>query len=207
MSRSYRFRSMRLPRRPWLAVLLVVLLAALAAWQQRYPESFRAASPSDLETGTYRVARVVDGDTIVIVLNGEKERVRLIGANTPETVKPDWPIEPWGPEASQFTKKFLAQGKVRLEFDGQRRDKYDRMLAYVWVDDRMLNEELIRAGLARAEMQYHYSKEMKSRFRRAESEARAAQRGIWSKTENHYTPRGLKCDFFRLPKNVSLLAV
>jgi len=181
MSRSYRFRSIRLPRRPWQARLLVVLLAALAAWQQWYPDAFRPASPDTLEAGRYRVVRVVDGDTLVIVLAGEKERVRLIGANTPETVKPDWPVEPWGPEASQFTKEFLAGGEVRLEYDGQRRDKYDRILAYVWVGDRMLNEELIRAGLARAELQYHYSQAMKSRFRRAEAEARAAHRGIWTK--------------------------
>jgi len=179
MSRSYRFRSIRLPRRPWQALLVVVLLAALAAWQQRHPESFRPASHDALEPGTYRVARVVDGATFVLVEG--KQRVRLIGADAPETVKPDWPVEPWGPEASQFTKEFLAGGEVRLEYDGQRRDKYDRILAYVWVGDRMLNEELIRAGLARAELQYHYSQAMKSRFRRAEAEARAAHRGIWTK--------------------------
>ena len=110
----------------------------------------------------------------------------MIGANAPETVKPNWPVEPWGPEASQFTKDFLAGGVVRLEFDGQRRDKYGRTLAYVWVGNRMLNEELIRAGLAHAEMQYHYSQAMKSRFRRGEAEARAAHRGLWtSKTDSH----------------------
>jgi micrococcal nuclease len=181
MSRSYRFRPIRLPRRPWQAILVIVLLAAIAAWQQWHPESSQPASSRAIEAGTYRVARVVDGDTFVIVVDGGKDRVRLIGANTPETVKPDWPVEPWGPEASQFTKEFLAGGEVRLEFDGQPRDKYERILAYVWVGDRMLNEELIRAGLAHAEMQYHYSRAMKTRFRRAEEEARRARRGIWSK--------------------------
>jgi micrococcal nuclease len=122
---------------------------------------------------------VVDGDTFILT-GSTKEHVRLIGANTPETVKQNWPVEPWGPEASAFTKKFLAGGAVRLEFDGPRRDKYGRMLAYVWVGDRMLNEELIRQGLARAEMQYAYSAAMKARFRKAEGEAKAARRGIWS---------------------------
>jgi micrococcal nuclease len=180
MSRSYRFRSIRLPRRSWPAILLAVLVAALTAWQQWHSDSSPSAPSGELEAGTHRVVRVVDGDTLVILLDGKKEHVRLIGANTPETVKRDWPVEPWGPEASQFTKKFVADGAVRLEFDGPRRDKYDRTLAYVWVGDRMLNEELIRAGLARAEMQYKYSKEMKSRFRRAEAEARTARRGIWT---------------------------
>ena len=174
-----RFHSIRLPRRPWQAILLAALVAALAALQQWRPELSRTTASHTLEAGMYRVARVVDGDTLVLA-GGGKERVRLIGADTPETVKPNCPVEPWGPEASQFTKDFLAGGAVRLEFDGDPHDKYGRILAYVWVGDRMLNEELLRAGLARAELQYHYSKAMKARFHRAESEARAARRGIWS---------------------------
>ena len=182
MSRPRRFRPLRLPRhlprRPWQAILFVALLAALAALQQWRPEWFRPAAPPAIEPGLYRVARVVDGDTLVLA--DPRERVRLIGADTPETVKPDWPVERWGPEASQFTKEFLAEGEVRLEFDGPPRDKYGRILAYVWVGRRMLNEELLRAGLARAELQYPYSAAMKARFRRAEAEARATGRGIWS---------------------------
>lgn len=185
MRRTNPFRSSRLPRRSWQAVLFFAVIAALTAWQQQQQsrdtqtsDSSHATSSPTFDSATCRVARVVDGDTIVLIKN--KEHVRLIGANTPETVKRNWPVEPWGPEASQFTKDFLVGGEVRLEFDGDRRDKYGRMLAYVWVGDRMLNEELIRAGLARAETQYNYSKEMKSRFRRAENEAKAARRGIWS---------------------------
>ena len=187
------FRSIRLPRHPWQMVLLIALLTAISVWQHQHPEaprstalprpdSSRRDTSSVIEAGTYHVARVIDGDTIKLAEGGE--RLRLIGADAPETVKPNWPVEPWGPEASQFTKRFLAGGKVRLQFDGQRRDKYGRMLAYVWVADRMLNEELILAGLARAEPQYHYSQEMKSRFLRDEEEARAARRGIWSGAGN-----------------------
>jgi micrococcal nuclease len=173
--------SLRLPRRPWQAFLLVVLLLALAALQQWHPELFQRTAPRPLTAGTYHVARVVDGDTLVLA--DTAEHVRLIGADTPETVKPNWPVEPWGPEATAFTKEFLSAtgGDARLEFDGEARDKYGRILAYVWTGDRMLNEELIRAGLARAELQYHYSATVKARFRRAEAEARAARRGIWSK--------------------------
>jgi micrococcal nuclease len=176
MRRRYRSALPRLPRRPWQALLLVALVLLLAVLQQFRPRLF--SPPHELAPGTYRVARVVDGDTFVVA--EPRERVRLIGADSPETVKPNWPVEPWGPEATVFTKKFLAGGEVRLEFDNERRDKYGRLLAYVWVGHRMLNEELIRAGLARAEPQYHYSAAMKARFRRAQAEARAARRGIWS---------------------------
>jgi micrococcal nuclease len=167
-----------MPRRPWQAFLLVVLLLVLVALPNWRPELLQQAAPRPIEAGVYHVARVVDGDTLV--LTEQHERVRLIGADTPETVKPDHPVEPWGPKATEFTKAFLSGSEVRLEFNGESRDKYGRILAYVWVGDRMLNEELLRAGLARAKVQYHYSPAKKARFRRAEAEAQAAHRGIWS---------------------------
>jgi micrococcal nuclease len=135
--------------------------------------------PKSLVEGEYRVERVVDGDTLLLA-NGAT--IRLQGVDTPETVKPDHPVEPVGPEASRFTQTFIAEGKgtVRLQFDRERVDRNDRFLAYVWVGDRMLNEELVRAGLATAETGFRYSAAMKTRFRRAEEEAKAAERGIWS---------------------------
>ena len=89
-------------------------------------------------------------------------------------------MEPWGPEAAEFTRKFLASGPVRLAFDRERVDQYGRQLAYVWVGERLLNEELLRAGLARWEPNYHYQEPMKQRFRKAQKEAQAAERSIWS---------------------------
>jgi micrococcal nuclease len=178
MRRPRRFRSLRVPRRSWQALLLIVLCLAVVVARQCRPALVRPAPRHALESGSYGVARVVDGDTLL--LSEPRERVRLIGADTPETVKRNYPVEPWGPEATEFTKTFLAGGEVRLEFDTEPRDKYGRILAYVWVGDRMLNEELIRAGLARAELQYHYSSAKKTRFRRAEAEAKSAGRGIWS---------------------------
>jgi micrococcal nuclease len=159
--------------------LIAALLLLLAVLQQWRPQLFSPSPSRTLAPGAYHVTRVIDGDTFVLAES--RQHVRLIGADTPETVKPNWPVEPWGPAATAFTKKFLSGGEVRLEFDTQRRDKYDRILAYVWVGNRLLNEELIRAGLARAEPQYRYSAAMKGRFRRAQTEARAAHRGMWSK--------------------------
>ena len=173
--------SLRLPRRPWQAILLTTLVLGLAALQQWRPETFERAAQRPSEPGTYRIQRVVDGDTLALV--DVEGRVRLIGVDTPETVKPRCPVERWGPEAAAFTREFVARGEVRLERDGTSRDKYGRLLAYVWVGDQMLNEELIRAGLARAELQYNYSAAMKARFLRAQAEAHAARRGIWSDTD------------------------
>ena len=154
-------------------MVAVALLVLLRWWN---PQDDRAAIDR-LEPGIYHVERVVDGDTLLLA-NGA--RIRLIGADTPETVRPNHPVEPWGPEATEFTRQLVAGGRVRLEFDGPRKDKYGRFLAHVWVEDRELAEELLRAGLARATTHYRYSAAMKSRFRRAEARARSDSRGIWS---------------------------
>ncbi|MBN2292286.1 MAG: thermonuclease family protein [Pirellulales bacterium] len=159
-------------------VLLIILVVIVSSGIWRGNDQSHA--PEDLSEGTYQVRRVIDGDTLLLE-NGA--RVRLICANTPETVKPDHPVEPFGPEATRFTKDFLAGGNAYLTFDREKVDRYDRFLAYVWQDERMelmLNEELIREGLAQAKTGYRFSAQMKKRFSRAEDEAKAEKRGIWS---------------------------
>ena len=168
-----RIRSWR--SRPAWAVAVLLLLLAVRLWQ----DYSTPQPPEDLPEGVYHVERVVDGDTLLLA---NQARVRLWGVDTPETVHPRKPVEPFGPEAADFTKQFVAtdRGTVRLQMDRERLDKYNRFLAYVWVGDEMLNEELIRAGLATAETGYNYSQSMKTRFRRAEDEAKSNRRGIWS---------------------------
>jgi endonuclease YncB( thermonuclease family) len=97
-------------------------------------------------------------------------------------VRKDWPVEPEGPEATAFTKDFVARAgqSVRLTFGLERKDRHDRFLAFVWNGDVMLNEQLVQAGLAHARLNYRYSGPMKRRLAAAEKEARAAKRGIWS---------------------------
>jgi micrococcal nuclease len=176
--RSHRWVARRVVyRRPYGTAIAVFLtsLVLVRWWQHQH----QLAPPDALSEGTYLVRRVVDGDTLLLA---NQARVRLIGADTPECVKPNSPVEPFGPEATDFANQFVAQaeGAVRLQFDRERIDRYGRFLAYVWADDRMLNEELIRAGLATAETGFGYSSAMKRRFRRAEDEAKAGRRGIWS---------------------------
>jgi micrococcal nuclease len=157
-----------------------VLLVLFVYRQWQGPQSNyspHSLPPGQPVTTELAVRRVVDGDTILFEPD---MRVRLIGVNAPESVKPDSPVEPFGPEASAFTKEFLRGGTAQLEYDREKFDQYGRPLAYVWVGDRMLNEELLRAGLARWERNYNYSGEKKQVFRAAEQEARDAKRGIWS---------------------------
>ena len=169
-----RLASRRLPSRRLLAAALVLLVVVLL----RLADQFAPIAPPDsLQPGMHQVERVVDGDTLLLVGGA---RVRLIGADTPETVKPDHQVEPFGPEATAFTEQFVAEGfgQVRLEFDGPRKDKYDRFLATVWVGDRMLNEELLRAGLARLRDNYRFSPPLKVRLQIAYQAAKLAQRGL-----------------------------
>jgi micrococcal nuclease len=128
---------------------------------------------------TATVLRVVDGDTIEITpaIDGRSE-VSLIGVDTPETIDPTEGIEPYGPEATGFATDELTSRRVGLEFDVQRVDQYGRLLAYVYADGEMYNEDLLEAGYAQT---YPFSPNTKyaSRFAEAQEEARAGGLGIW----------------------------
>ena len=133
------------------------------------------------------IERCVDGDTLVVRYesNGQKvrERVRLIGVNTPETVKPNSPVEPFGPEASAYTKRRVedAGGVATLVSDGSAYDKYNRRLAFVYLGNETisLNEDLACQGLAKVELQYSYSREMKDRLQSCANLAKRERLGIY----------------------------
>ncbi len=156
--------------------VLVALLIALAIWRVWHaPPTLE--TPSALEPGSYRIARAVDGDTLLLD-NGA--RLRLIGVNTPESVHPERPPEPLGAEAAAFTRQMVEGRSVELTFDRERQDRYGRFLAYVWIDGNLLNETLIRQGYGRATLQYNYSESMKRRFKNAQTQAQAERLGIWA---------------------------
>ena len=130
--------------------------------------------------GLYRCVRVVDGDTIIVEIAGEKERVRLIGVDTPETVHPNKPVEHYGKEASAFTKKMVDGEMVRLEYGLESRDRYGRLLAYVFLTDgTFLNAEIIKQGYGFAYTRFPFK--YMEQFRQYEREARESEIGLWAK--------------------------
>jgi micrococcal nuclease len=133
------------------------------------------------ENGRRRVAKVIDGDTLVLSPN---ETVRLIGVDTPETRHPNRPVECFGPVASAFTKT-MAEGKeVRLELDDantrrDHKDQYGRTLAYVYLEDgTFLNSEIVRQGFGRAYIKFRFR--YRDRFRNLEQNAQENKLGLWS---------------------------
>lgn len=134
--------------------------------------------PSD--RSEYFVKSVIDGDTIELA-NGKK--VRYIGINTPETMKKvggEWVFdpEPLAITAKEFNRNLVYDRKVRLEFDEEKEDKYSRWLAYVWVDEKMINAELLKEGYATL---YTFPPNVKhfSTLLEAEREALYTRRGLW----------------------------
>lgn len=168
------------------AVLLIaVALVVLRPW-----EGDPAEGPA---SAFVRVSRVVDGDTIEVRLGGREEDVRLIGVDTPETVKPDTPVQCFGEHASHFTKRRLTGRRVRLVFGVERRDVYGRLLAYVYLANptlsvpqpgqsrqrgRLFNAILVRRGLARS-LTIPPNDRFAPRFRRLELAAARAGSGLW----------------------------
>jgi micrococcal nuclease len=151
----------------------------------------------ELETGPAsadaRVTRVIDGDTIEVRLGGRREDVRLIGVDTPETVKPDAPVQCFGPHASDFTHRRLEGRRVRLVFGAERRDVYGRLLAYLYLAqatsyvsphvkspqrERLFNAVLVRRGLART-LTIPPNDRFAPRLRRIELAAARRGRGLW----------------------------
>ncbi|MEX2107425.1 MAG: thermonuclease family protein [Solirubrobacterales bacterium] len=128
--------------------------------------------------GTAHVTRVVDGDTIEVRIEGRTEDVRLIGVDTPETVKPGTEVQCFGPRASRFTKGLLEGRRVRLLFGVERRDDYGRLLAYVHLGHRFVNAVLMRRGFARS-LTIPPNDRFAPLFRRLELRAARSGRGLW----------------------------
>ena len=125
--------------------------------------------------------RVVDGDTIDIAIDGNTERVRLIGINTPETKHPTKGVECFGPEASAYTEQLLPTGtKLRVERDIEARDKYGRLLLYVYIENSnvFVNLDLVLQGYARP-MVFEPNTAHKADFAQAATQAELRNVGLW----------------------------
>jgi micrococcal nuclease len=130
-------------------------------------------SPRAQDVGV--VERIVDGDTVIITGVGA---VRLIGVDTPETVHPNKPVEAFGKEASAFLRGLVLGQTVRMEYDVDRRDRYHRTLAYLYLaDGRLVNELIVREGYGHAYTQFPFK--YLEHFRQLERDAREQKRGLW----------------------------
>jgi micrococcal nuclease len=141
------------------------------------------SSPASQPPGRAIVAHVVDGDTIDVTIGGHRERVRLIGINTPETVDPRRPVECFGHEASLHTSTLLPEGtEVDLVRDVEPRDAYGRLLAYVYrrPDGLFVNLDLAEQGYADL-LTFPPNIAHVDEFRAAVAAARRASRGLWSR--------------------------
>ena len=127
------------------------------------------------------ILKVVDGDTVDIDIKGNTERVRLIGVNTPETKHPTKPIECFGPEASAYLTQLLPKGThVRIERDIEARDRYGRMLLYLYreSDNFFINLDLVLRGYG-TPMSIEPNTFHRNNFVRAAAQAEAANVGLW----------------------------
>lgn len=129
--------------------------------------------------GNVQLAKCVDGDTARFYIDGKEEKVRFLAIDTPESVKVNTPIEPYGKEASDFTCSLLSEANdITLEFEEDKYDKYDRMLAWVFVDGKLLQEELLKEGYAQVKYVYDDYKYI-NRIKKAQVEAKRLHKGIW----------------------------
>jgi micrococcal nuclease len=157
-----------------LPVLIALAVAVGLVLQQR--EEGAPLPPSHAT-----VIRVVDGDTIVVRLgDGREEHVRYIGIDTPESVKPGTPVECFAKEASDANARLVEGRRVRLVRDVSERDRFGRILAYVYrdSDDLFVNEALVRGGYALAK-EYRPDTRFATRLAAVMDEARSAAKGLW----------------------------
>lgn len=166
---------------PWIALLLLAGLVLgdvhAPAWLGGGGEPFRPGG-----TASARLVRVIDGDTIVARVGGRDERVRYIGMDTPETVKPNTPVQCWGPQAHDLNARLLgAPGTpLTLRFDRELRDRYRRLLAYVYRarDGLFVNAQLVAAGAART-LAIAPNTSDATQLGVLQQSARSAGRGLW----------------------------
>ena len=168
-----------------LAIALVVLARAWFGDGSGSEEGERGGPAPAGHAASARVVRVIDGDTIEVSIDGQDEDVRYIGVDTPETVKPETPVQCYGPQASAENHRLVEGRTVRLVFDRERRDAYGRLLAYVYTrapgdgeKSRFVNAALVRHGYART-LTIAPNTAHASALRHLQARAGRAGRGLW----------------------------
>ena len=164
-----RMRNLKLGKLPiWVVALLLCAGAVARAVDQSAEQGITAGV----------VERVVDGDTVVLVGG---ERIRYIGVDTPELHHPKKKVQPYAREAMEFNRKLVEGQKVRLESDVDKKDKYGRTLAYVYLEDgRFVNAELLKEGYAQL-LTIPPNVRYVDLFTGLQRQAREAKKGLWGK--------------------------
>jgi micrococcal nuclease len=169
-----------------LVASVAISLAACAAHPVGAPDPSSVAGPNAL------VVRVVDGDTVVVAVGGTEESARLIGIDTPETKRPDTPVECFGPEASDRLTALLPPGTpVRLELDEEPRDRYGRLLVYLHrsSDGAFINQVMAAEGFADA-LSIAPNTAYDRSFADAVDAARSTGTGLWATCPDAHSPAG-----------------
>lgn len=159
--------------------ILLLIIAAASSLNKYLPKTLLTSQP-----GLYRITEFVDGDTIAVDMNGTVEKVRFIGVDTPETHRPNTPVQCYGEEAAAYTRQLIGNNRIRLAADplDTDRDRYGRLLRYVFLPDgTLVNKEIIAQGYGFAYTLFPFSK--KAEFKAAENEAEASGQGLWNECQ------------------------
>lgn len=158
-------------------MVILLVVATQSGWLNNLSQSAQQNQP-----GLYSINHYVDGDTIAVNMNGSVETIRFIGVDTPETHKPNTPVQCFGPQAAAYTKAQISRfGKVRLSADplDTNRDVYGRLLRYVYLPDgTLLDEQIVRQGYGFAYLDFPFSK--KVQFASAQQAAQTTHAGLWA---------------------------
>jgi micrococcal nuclease len=186
--------SIREPTRKqlWFWWLVFILLTALTVVILLKVTSLRNPFENS-QPGLYSVTEFIDGDTIAVNMNGQTEIIRMIGIDTPETHRPETPIQCFGREAANYTKQLIGLQKVRLQADplNTNRDRYNRLLRYVYLaDGTLLQTKIISEGYGFSYTQFPYLRSLE--FEALEIKAEHAKKGLWGACQVTVQPSGLE---------------
>lgn len=162
---------------PGMVVILLLFIGVTV-----YNDNFAGEDNGTAEENEVTVDQHIDGDTTRFNYNGDSESFRYLIINTPEIGRNGEADDPYAQEAFDRTQELLDNADtITIEFDEEKQDHYDRYLAYVYADDEMVNETLVREGLAAVDYIYPPNDRHADLLKEAEQEAQAASLGIWSK--------------------------
>ncbi|OGL36250.1 hypothetical protein A3E49_03730 [Candidatus Saccharibacteria bacterium RIFCSPHIGHO2_12_FULL_49_19] len=175
--------------------LLIILLVTIAVviYARSDGLEFSPQLTNGISPGFYKVEEFIDGDTISVNMDGRTEIIRMIGVDTPETHRPDTPVQCYGVAAADYTKRLIGDHSVRLEADplNTNRDRYERLLRYIYLPDGTLVEsKLIAEGYGFAYTSFPMVKAIE--FKALEETAKQGGKGLWSACQVTTLPNGIR---------------